>query len=364
MRRTFRYLIIAVVSLCLEINSYSQTPPPVTSVGTAVFADGTWSVPVQVTGFVNVGNISMKLNYDATKLTYTGATVNTGLDPGNTLISSISDQSGIFRLSYSSSIAIIMGAPTNTLLTITFTQKPDAGGVQTFLTWSTKQGDCEIAPPVPATYVPVMTAANMSDYFVNGSLEIPRTLNLNLHLEGLYAGAGVMRQAQGASGNQFPGTVADLINVELHDASTYSNILYTEANVNLDKSGLAMVTVPSANSGSYYITVRHRNSIATVSSAPVSFASGTINYDFTNNGSKAFGSNMKNLGIGVFGIYTGDINSDGIVDGFDLINVENNVALFPRGYLLTDLNGDGIVDGFDLILSENNSLSFVRYLHP
>ena len=44
------------------------------------------------------------------------------------------------------------------------------------------------------------------------------TLNLNLFLEGLTSNNS-MNKTQGASGNQFPGTVADVITVELHAAT-------------------------------------------------------------------------------------------------------------------------------------------------
>ncbi|MCA1746793.1 MAG: PKD domain-containing protein, partial [Bacteroidales bacterium] len=63
----------------------------------------------------------------------------------------------------------------------------------------------------------------------NGTLTVnicTRTLNLSsVLLEGLYDGGGTMRQAQNASGAQWPVGVADHITVELHDDANYSDIV-------------------------------------------------------------------------------------------------------------------------------------------
>jgi hypothetical protein len=190
------------------------------------------------------------------------------------------------------------------------------------------------------------------------------TLNLKLYLEGFYIGGGLMRQAQGVAGNQFPGNTVDQITVELHDQTTYLTQVYSANNINLSTSGLASMTIPGTFNGSYYVTVKHRNSIATVSASPVAFSSQIINYDFTTANTQAFGNNLKNMAPGIFAFYGGDENSDGVVDGIDLIDIENNVTAFSTGYVLTDLNGDGVVDGFDLILAENNAFNFVTAIHP
>ena len=48
-----------------------------------------------------------------------------------------------------------------------------------------------------------------------------KTLNVKAFLEGLYAGAGLMNKAQNETGDQFTGTTADKVTVELHNATTY-----------------------------------------------------------------------------------------------------------------------------------------------
>ncbi len=191
-----------------------------------------------------------------------------------------------------------------------------------------------------------------------------KTLNLTALLEGLYAGSGTMNQAFDATGPHWPAGVADHITVELHDAGTYSTIIYTASSVNLSQSGIATVLVPAAFNASYYITLKHRNSITTVSALPVSFAGSAISYNFTGSNSQAFGSNQKQLGAGIYGIYAGDVNGDGAIDGLDMIGVENDAFVAATGYILTDVNGDGVVDGLDMILVENNSISAISVITP
>ena len=153
-----------IVFMVMAMDLFSQSPP-ITTVGAATFTAGTYTVPIMVSGFANVGNISMKLNYDATKLVYTGVTVNAGLVPASTLVTPTTDQSGVFSLSYSSGSTVVLAAPVNTLFSLTFTAKTGAATGQTPLTWSTLQGDCDITPLAPGVYVPPISVSNLSDLF-------------------------------------------------------------------------------------------------------------------------------------------------------------------------------------------------------
>lgn len=191
-----------------------------------------------------------------------------------------------------------------------------------------------------------------------------KTVNLTLFLEGLYAGGGTMNQAQNDIGNQFAGTTADQITVELHDPTTFSNLIYSISNVNLNTNGLATITVPSIYGASYYIAVKNRNSIEAITSTPISFSSSTINYNFTTSITQAYGSNLKMMEAGVYALFGGDANGDGAVDVLDLSLVQNNAVIFSSGYLPSDINGDGIVDIFDLSMLQNNSLMFVSAVTP
>ena len=212
-----------------------------------------------------------------------------------------------------------------------------------------------------------MTANNLTSFgtFSGVLNQLDNTLNLKLFLESLYNGGGLMLQAQGATGNQFTGTTADQITLELHSAvaGQYAPVVYSVANVNLSTSGLATIVIPAAYNGTYYLTIKNRNSIATVSAIPVSFAGGVVDYDFSTASSKAFGSNMKNVG-GVSVIWGGDVNGDDIVDTSDMIMVDNGSTSILFGYNPADINGDGIVDTSDMIIVDNNSTSIVMAQLP
>lgn len=191
-----------------------------------------------------------------------------------------------------------------------------------------------------------------------------KTLNLKLFLEGLYASGGLMNVAQGSAGNQFPGSTVDQLTVELHDPVTYANLIYSVPQVNLNTNGSVTLNIPANYSGSYYVTVKQRNSIGAVTASPIAFNSSSINYDFTTASTRAFGSNLKNLGQGVFGIYGGDTNQDTIIDLSDLILVGNQAAVAGSGYIPEDVNGDGLVDLTDLIIIGNNASQAIGVVTP
>ena len=210
------------------------------------------------------------------------------------------------------------------------------------------------------------TAPDMgADEFAGGPAAPPtKTLNLTMLLEGLYAGSGSLNQANDGAGAHFGTGIADQITVELHNGITYSTLVYTTANVNLGTDGTASVSIPGSYGGSYYITIKHRNTIQTVSGAPVSFAAGTIAYNFSDNASRAYGNNMILSGDGRYLLYSGDVNQDDIVDGGDMSPVDNKSATFASGYIPEDINGDGLIDGSDMSFIDNNSAGFVTATFP
>jgi hypothetical protein len=151
--------------------------------------------------------------------------------------------------------------------------------------------------------------------------------------------------------------------VELRNAANYSNIVFTASNVNLSTTGLASATIPAAFGGSYYLTIKHRNSIATVSALPVSLSAATTNYSF-NAPSKAYGGNLLMMIDGVYAIFGGDVNQDGAVDISDMTPIDNDASNFLIGYLTTDINGDAGIDISDMTIVDNNASSFVSSITP
>jgi hypothetical protein len=222
----------------------------------------------------------------------------------------------------------------------------------------------------PTTYIAFTVTGNLYNYdywyLDNISIAGPptKTLNLKTYLEGLYVNGGIMRQAYDETGPHFGAGIADQVTIELHKSTSYSTILYTSGLVNLSTTGNITITgIPSTFNSSYYITVRHRNSIETTTFSPVSFAGNTINYDFSTAASQAYGSNQYNTG-GVFMIFGSDVNQDGTVDTGDMNSIENESTLVTMGYVAEDVNGDGIVDTSDMNLVENNSNAFIQVITP
>ncbi len=117
-------------------------------------------------------------------------------------------------------------------------------------------------------------------------------------------------------------------------------------------------------SGSYYLAFGHRNSIETWSFIPLSFSHGNpLTFDMTSQQGNAYGTNTVLKG-GKYCIYTGDINQDGTVDGYDLSVIDNEAFIFTGGYVVTDLNGDGFTDATDAALADNNAFNYVSKLVP
>ena len=155
---------------------------------------------------------------------------------------------------------------------------------------------------------------------------------------------------------------SDTITVLLRAATAPYEIV-DAANGVLDASGNATLNFTKANLGSsYYIVVKHRNSIETWSANPISFTA-DASYDFTSSVGQAFGSNMAVIG-GDACIYSGDVNQDGTIDASDGSLVDNDAFNFIGGYVATDVNNDSFVDASDASYVENNAFNFVGIVRP
>ncbi len=120
----------------------------------------------------------------------------------------------------------------------------------------------------------------------------------------------------------------------------------------------------NASSGSYYIQLKHRNSLETWSKNPVNYIQdSTLNYDFTFAASQAFGNNEIQKGT-KFCLYSGDVTQNGFIDLTDVIQINNNATSFVTGYVPTDANGNMIVDLTDVLIAYNNSINFVSRKTP
>ena len=55
---------------------------------------------------------------------------------------------------------------------------------------------------------------------------------------------------------------------------------------------------------------------------------------------------------------------DGLVDGSDLVLIDNDATSFQSGYRVTDVNGDRFIDASDAAIGDNNAAKFVSAIIP
>ena len=146
--------------------------------------------------------------------------------------------------------------------------------------------------------------------------------------------------------------VVDWILVELRDATIASaaipaTIIAQKAALLL-KDGSVVDLDGSSNlefdidiTDQLFVVVQHRNHLGIMSAIPLIETGNAYSYDFSITSGQAYGADsQKDLGSGIFGMYAGDANADGIVndnDGTDFWYLETGQS----GYLGSDVNLNG-----------------------
>lgn len=151
--------------------------------------------------------------------------------------------------------------------------------------------------------------------------------------------------------------VADWILVEVRDTTDVSlasseSIVGRQAVFLLNDGSLVDINGNNIRFGNpiehqCYITVNHRNHLGVLSAYPLTESGGVYTYDFTTPSGQAYGTDtQKELGSGVYGMYGGDGNVDGIISTYDKTNVWS-IEAGTGGYLYGDFNMDSQVDNKD-----------------
>jgi hypothetical protein len=205
------------------------------------------------------------------------------------------------------------------------------------------------------------TAGSSSGCFVSTFATEPFdfALRVKVFIEAMYVSNQTMRSALNPND-----TIADTITVGLASPTT-KQILWSSKSI-VNTSGTANVLFPQPALGqSYYIVVKHRNSLETWSLGTFAFNSPDTIYDFSNGANKAYGNNMIQVESGVYAIHSGDINQDGIINNADFAAVDNALGLgINTGYISTDVNGDGILESTDYSFIENKTQTIGTVMHP
>ncbi len=218
------------------------------------------------------------------------------------------------------------------------------------------------------------------NYYSPGSYTArePVTLNIDVYLEGAYAGSGSMRTDLQDNDylpstspysedprvvESIPADVVDWVLVELRLAADGMAVASRSAFL---KNNGRIITEDNASGidffvekqNSYYIVVRHRNHLAVMSSSVLDCSSGSGSWDFTGALAKFYGSDAAALGDGSYGMYAGDGNGSGIVTISDA-----NLAISNRdgvGYKAADYNISGIVTISDMNKAMSNRDAYTR----
>jgi len=115
----------------------------------------------------------------------------------------------------------------------------------------------------------------------------------------------------------------------------------------VDLDGESDLLFPTSFEDNIYVVIWHRNHIRVMSSAALTQVGGVYTYDFTDDVTKAYGSQQKEISAGVFGMYSGDVDNDGEVFAGDVGIFLNDYPTFGA-YVNSDLDLDGEVFAGDV----------------
>ncbi len=157
--------------------------------------------------------------------------------------------------------------------------------------------------------------------------------------------------------DKIPQDVVDWILVELTNDTNRSKVISRRAAflgvdgkvISLDgKSPLIFENIDEKNC---YLIIHHRNHLPVMSRNPININT-TIDYDFTLSKEQAFGNALIDLGNGVFGMISGDSDSNGEIDNQDFKEIASN--LLKIGYENADLDMNGVVNILDYKKTNSN----------
>ena len=126
----------------------------------------------------------------------------------------------------------------------------------------------------------------------------------------------------------------------------------------VDLDGVTPINFDITKQGTAFITVRHRNHLGVLSNAIASNAAGTFGNDYSvlANSYKAIGAAsdpVQLLAGGIkYGLWAGDANNSGNVNGTDVTLIKFDISALASGYLLTDINLSKTINGTDVTITK------------
>ena len=161
--------------------------------------------------------------------------------------------------------------------------------------------------------------------------------------------------------DQVPPGAVDWILAELRSGPTAASrvdmqtgFLYHDGTI-LGVDGETGIHFPMIDSSSYYVVIRHRNHLPIMSADPIEFSSGVGTWDTRTTSSSTYTDGavaLADLGEGRFGLFGGDVDTDGQVIATDFNDWLTCTKMATTGYLNPDWNLDAhcLANDFNLWL--------------
>lgn len=158
-----------------------------------------------------------------------------------------------------------------------------------------------------------------------------------------------------------PSNITDWVLVQLHNSADGAPVVSHSAFLRHDGYIVAddgttniLVAVPPGN---YYVAVVHRNHTTIMTNSAIALNSdSSVLYDFTSSAEKCYGANgLAELEPGVYGMWAGDINHDGMVTTRDYKIWFESYRVGLSGYQSSDINQDGLVENQDYLVWLENA---------
>lgn len=211
----------------------------------------------------------------------------------------------------------------------------------------------------PNTAVPVNVADALhytSDHLpvIANFIFYPSIINIKVTTEGLYDSINNRNK------------IRDTVTAYLRNISPPYSIIDSSSALIDSISLTGKFYFKNAPTGTYYIHLKHRNSLEIWSKSDgISFLkNGFMSYDFTSSQDQTYGNNSKLKGS-LWCMYSGDINQDGYIltDDYDIWfnDFSNGVSGF---YNRSDLNFDGQILTNDFDVWYNNFINGIVKISP
>lgn len=377
-------ILVWILYLGFCSGSHAQNAPVTTATTLSNVLPGQQiTVPVTVTGFNNIGSITLSLDYDTSKLQYISYTRNPQLS-GFFSVGDNNLGNGKRRLIlgwFGNGLSLASGS-----YIVKYNFRYVSGEAQ--LEWYDAGGQfCEYTNASGT----ILNDQPSGTYYINGQVIPAVSLHARIFLEGPYQSGSMTKQLnyssliplnQPYSGSPWnyggtehvssiPANCTDWVLVELRtspDANTKVSTragFITNTGLITDLNGIGPLGFPDISSGNYFVVVHHRNHLPVMSANAVPLASSSMLYDFSTGANKVFGGSgsykLVDPGTSTWGMVAGDATNEGSIFVNDYSDHWMPSFGLTNSYHVADFNMDGniMIDDYTDFWLPNFGISFI-----